>query len=331
MRAAVVNISRAHYNLGAAKLADWLRARGDSVDEYAGDAGLLLEGYDLVALSVIFTWHGPRAAEIAFRLKGKCEVWAGGPGLFGLRNWWREQTGLEPTIGLDARFDKQRGSYQATFASRGCPVNCSFCIVPRIEGLEFSYDREFQPAPYLLDNNLSALPVEYQEHIVRRYLEAGVRLVDANSGFEPRTFDEGTFARWRDLLRGAPWRLALDELGELEDVRRALHILRDVRPRMKQIYVLAGNEPFAACVERAQKVIEWGGEPWVQPVVPLNWLGGRLPAKFDWTEQRLRDFARYFNRRMYRQGVELSDYRPRAGELRPFASPSSFAGAIEVV
>lgn len=144
------------------------------------------------------------------------------------------------------------------FASRGCPVNCSFCVVPRLEGTAFTLDWEFQPAPILCDNNLSALPVAFQEHIIRRYQEAGAPLQDANSGFEPRTFDEETYQRWRPVLRG-PWRFAFDELGEADDVRRMMGILAGERPRRKRVYVLIGNEPIAACYERVRRVLACGG------------------------------------------------------------------------
>jgi len=87
------------------------------------------------------------------------------------------------------------------------------CIVPRLEGLAFTLDRDFQPAPILCDNNLSALPADFQEHILRRYAETGTRLLDANSAFEPRTFDEGVYPRGKRTLRG-PWRFAFDEMRE---------------------------------------------------------------------------------------------------------------------
>ncbi len=102
---------------------------------------------DLMCLSVIFSWHAPIAREIALRMKTRSEIWSGGPGLFALANWWKQETGLKIVRGLDPRFDKQRGHYEMTFASRGCPVNCSFCIVPRIEGTTFTFDPEFIPAP----------------------------------------------------------------------------------------------------------------------------------------------------------------------------------------
>jgi hypothetical protein len=214
-RALVVNCSAPSYNLGAAKLARWLHAEGWAVTQVGGDPGLFSYGYDLVALSVIFSWHAPLARDIAVRVAGQSEVWCGGPGVFasGIRTWWQQQTGLTVHRGLDTRFERQPGIYRMVFASRGCPVGCSFCIVPTLEGLTQQLDWDFAPAPVLADNNLSALPVAFQEHVIARYRVTGTPLLDANSGFEPRTFDARTYARWRPILRG-PWRFAFDDQGE---------------------------------------------------------------------------------------------------------------------
>jgi pyruvate-formate lyase-activating enzyme len=318
--ALVVNCSAPRYNLGAAKLADWLKAEGYEVETAKGDPGMFAFGYDLVCLSVIFSWHAPLAAEIALRVKGTSEVWAGGPGLFKVGQWFKGQTGITPAHALDKRFDKQRGQYRATFASRGCPVGCSFCIVPGLEGRKFTLDWDFVPAPLLYDNNLSALPAEFQGHIIRRYAETGTPLSDANSGFEPRTFGEETFNRWRGVLRGA-WRFALDDCGELAEVESMMRILRGVPASRKRVYVLIGNEPIEQCHERALKVIEWGGEPFCQPVLPLDWMKDprkdELPADFDWTSGLLKDFCRYYNRWLWRS-MSLEEYKPRIGEPPPF-------------
>jgi hypothetical protein len=250
-------------------------------------------------------------------MKDKAEIWCGGPGMFALANWWKKETGLECVKGLDERFERQRGSYRMTFASRGCPVNCYFCIVPRIEGTAFTLDYDFRPAPVLCDNNLSALPADFQDHIIQRYQADGVRLVDANSGFEPRTFTEETYHRWNPILRG-PWRFALDEMREINDVERMMKILAEVSPKKKQVYVLIGNEPIESCYERAIKVIEWGGEPYCQPIMPLNALDRKhLKVNHDWTAQKLGDFTRYFNRHLWRY-VSLSEYNNRKG-MPPFS------------
>jgi hypothetical protein len=322
-RALVVNCSAPHYNLGARKLADWLTSEGWAVAYQDGDPGLFGGEPELVALSVIFSWHAPLALAIALRYRDRAEVWSGGPGMTALAHWWREQTGgLEAHVGLDPRFDRQRAigaPYRMTFASRGCPVGCWFCIVPKIEGRTFTLDWDFVPAPILCDNNLSALPVDFQEHILRRYRETGTKLGDANSGFEPRAFDVGTYGRWRAAYRGV-WRFAFDELREREDVRRMMELLADEPPRRKQVYVLVGNEPIEVCYSRAMQVIAWGGEPYCQYVLPLNWLGdpAALRPRDDWTYPLGRDFCRYFNRRLWRS-LTIEEYRPRVHEAPPFA------------
>lgn len=316
MKAIVINCSAQHYNLGAHKLSDWLRTEGWDVTLNNGDPGLFAIGYDLVCLSVIFSWHAPIARDIALRVKGESEVWCGGPGMTALSKWWKRETGLDVTIGLDQRFEHQGGSYRMTFASRGCPVNCYFCIVPKLEGRTFTLNYEFQPAPILCDNNLSALPAAFQDHIINRYKQSGVKLRDANSGFEPRSFDDDCFLRWRSII--PIWRFAFDETSEMSEVKQMMRVLRDVRPRAKQVYVLVGNEPFEACYERAQKVIEWGGEPFCQSLTALNALTKTPMVRHDWTLTKLKEFCRFYNRRLWRT-IKLSEYRNRQHEPPPFA------------
>lgn len=317
-RAAVVNVSHPHYNLGASKLGNWLSSEGYAVDSFGGDPGLFADGFDLVCLSVIFTWHAPIAREIAWRVAGKSEVWAGGPGLFRLKDWWNRETGLDAHIGLDQRFERQRGSYRMTFAARGCPVGCYFCTVPTLEGKAFTYDWDFVPAPILCDNNLSATIVAWQEHVLRRYRETETRLLDANSGFEPMAFDGGTYERWRYQLRG-PWRFAFDIMPEWRQVQRMASILKAEPPKKKQVYVLIGNEPIDTCYERARKVIEWGCEPYCQPEMALDALYKVPLVRHDWTTEKLRDFARYFNRHLWRS-LPIEEYMPRKFESNPFAT-----------
>jgi hypothetical protein len=92
MKALVVNCSAPHYNLGAAKLRDWLIDRGYEVTEHAGDPGLYSFGFDLVCVSVIFSWHAPIALDVALRVKSNSDVWCGGPGMWALFQWWERET-----------------------------------------------------------------------------------------------------------------------------------------------------------------------------------------------------------------------------------------------
>jgi hypothetical protein len=95
-------------------------------------------------------------------------------------------------------------------------------------------------------------------------------------------------------------------------------ILKNESPKRKQVYVLIGNEPFEACRERAQKVIEWGGEPYCQPLMPLNALSRtHVKELHGWHAQALRDFARFYNRHLWRS-MTLQEYKPRINEPKPF-------------
>lgn len=311
----VINCSVGHYNLGAHKLAEWRRAQGASVEYSEGDPGLFAGEPSKVWLSVIFSWHAPIAADIARRFSGRANIEAGGPGLFALTKWWTQETGLTCTGGLDKRFERQPGAFRMTFASRGCPVGCYFCIVPKLEGKTFTLDYSFNPAPILCDNNLSALPPDFQEFILTRYRATGTPLADCNSGFEPATFDASTYERWKPQLKG-PWRFAFDTTDEAPQVEQMMQILSAESARKKQVYVLLGNEPMAQCLERARKVIEWGGEPYCQPMMPLNALRrSDRTIRYDWTDQKLSDVARYFNRHLWRS-FPISEYKPRKHEPR---------------
>lgn len=250
---------------------------------------------DTACLSIVFSWMLPAAYQRAVWYKAQgYKVRVGGPAV------WAVPKYLEGVAEMGGEVDALiHHNPQATIASRGCPVGCYFCLVPPMEGKTFTLIPDFTPRPILCDNNLSALPVEYQEHIIRRYQEAGIPLLDANSGFEPHTFDADTYHRWKVINRG-PWRFALDETRELEDVRRMMLILKDEPANTKRVYVLIGNEPVASCHERILKVIEWGGEPHCQPIMALNTLVKRPQVRHDWTEQKLRDMARWANRWIWR-------------------------------
>lgn len=353
-KALVVNCSAPHYNLGAAKIADWLRGQGYIVEttgvEFDFEAKTFLPDwlrsrglgrvtkpvdkkkihcdYDLVCLSLIFPWDAPLARKIARLVKANSEVWCGGPGIWALERDWKKWTGLDCQVGVDERFEHQQGNYLHTFASRGCPTGCWWCGVPTFEGKEFTLEFEFQLAPVLCDNNLSRLPPLYQKYIIARYQKANYPLFDANSGFEPAYFDEDTYQRWKPLIhsrtqidgRKGPWRFAFDHIGERDDVVRMLRILKEEASAQKRVYVLCGNETLESCYERTQIVIAEGGEPHCQYVQPLNYLRDKkLWEKNGWTNQQAIDFCRYFNLKvkLWRK-TPIWEYRPRKDRVAPF-------------
>jgi hypothetical protein len=303
--AAVVTVGTRHESFGGLKLARWLRRQGWEVEERT-EILPMIDRHDLYCFSAVFSWRLPRLVELALIAKHNCggEVWIGGPAVTfhpGNARYVRERTGIEPHVGLDDRFEREPGTYPMAYFSRGCPAYtpaCGVCPVPRIEGTRFQFYPDATPAPLLLDNNLSALPPEYQDHIIGRYRREWTsrKKVDANSGFEPHTFTEETLLRWRDFPL-ACWRFGYDDLTERDQAIEMMKLLKrhGITGERVRVYCLIGNEPKADCHRRLREIIEHGCHPWPQRLRPLDWLGGPLPCRHDWDEPTLIAFQRFYS------------------------------------
>jgi hypothetical protein len=251
---------------------------------------------DTAYLSVAFSWRLDDAYQRAIFLRAEgYRVRAGGPGTFTRKHYLADVA----EIGGDYPDAVAHHNPVATMASRGCPVGCWFCIVPKMEGREFTLIPDFPVRPVLCDNNLSALPAEYQDHIIGRYQAEGVSLLDANSGFEPRTFDEDVYRRWAPINKG-PWRFAYDDQADGPHVERVMKMLAHLPAKFKRVYVLIGNEPFGECMDRINRVIAWGGEPYAQPFIKLNALTKLPHIRHDWSRRLLMDVTRWVNRFLWR-------------------------------
>lgn len=300
MKAAVVTVGAKNESLGALKLANWLTRQGWEVERMTSIDPMFCD-FDLFAFSVVFSWRLPELVRLVrIATMKNAEVWIGGPAVtFHRENFvyvW-SQTGVKPTPGIDQRFEREPGNYPMVYFSRGCPSygpGCGPCPVPKIEGNEFSFYPDAEPAPLLLDNNLSALPPDYQEYIIARY-EGWRGKVDANSGFEPHTFDDGTLQRWQKFPLVC-WRFGYDDLTERD---QSLDMMRRLKAagygsRKVRVYTLIGNEPIEDCHRRMREVIDHGCEPVPQRLRPLNWRGGPLPTRYDWDEPTLIAYQRFY-------------------------------------
>lgn len=300
-RALVVTVGSRHESLGALKLAKYLLRNGFSVEE-TNAVSMFDTGYDLVAFSIVFSWKIPTLIEMVNEAKRTAkEIWIGGPAVtFSGKNFEHifNKTGIVPKTGIDERFEREKGKFPMVYFSRGCPAYtpaCGLCPVPRIEGNAFRFYPESEPAALLLDNNLSALPVDYQEYIINRYKDFP-SLVDANSGFEPHTFTEETLSRWKRFPLRC-WRFGYDDISEREQSLEMMRVLlkHGYSGEKVRVYTLIGNEPKKVCHQRMKEVIANGCHPWPQRVRPLDWLGGALPVQHDWDEPTLIAFQRFYS------------------------------------
>lgn len=294
--------------------------------KWSGGLAEWMDG-DTAYLSVAFTWRLDDAYQRAIFLRAEgYKVRAGGPGTFTRKHYLADVA----EIGGEIQDAIAHHNPMATTASRGCPVGCWFCIVPKMEGKEFTLLPDFPVRPVLSDNNLSALPADFQDHIIRRYQDEDVPLLDANSGFEPRTFTPDVYERWKVINEG-PWRFAYDDQGDGPHVERVMKMLQEVPHKRKRVYVLIGNEPFAECMERILKVIEWGGDPHVQYFIKLNALEKKPHVRHDWSAQKLKDVARWCNGWVWKK-VSFEDYS-RSTKTRQVPDPNQrslvFPGSAE--
>jgi hypothetical protein len=278
-----------------------------------------------VYLSVAFSWFADHAARraLSYRMLG-WKVKVGGPGLFILKR--KEHTSRHEIFDLAEYGTSNPDALlhhnpDATIASRGCPGMgtpenpdpCVFCIVPPMEGTSFTLLPDFVPRPILCDNNLSALPADYQDYIIRRYQEAGVKLKDANSGFEPVTFTQEVYERWRPILAagGSPWRFGYDTTAEAPQAHRVMKMLESEPGYRKRPYVLIGNEPYEACMKRIHDTLDAGCDPHVQPEIKLHSKEKKYWVKHDWTYRKLIDVARWVNSHSAKNGMPFKDYDAR--------------------
>ncbi len=132
-------------------------------------------------------------------------------------------------------------------------------MVPKTEGTKTILLPEFEPRPVLCDNNVSALPIEYKNSLLRNTKSWSANC-DINSGFEPHSFNDEIYDLWKGFYRGA-WRFGFDTIGEEKPCQKAARVLINEPGPKKRVYVLIGNEPFDQCEYRVKRVIEWGCEP----------------------------------------------------------------------
>jgi len=134
VRIAIINSSFPTYNLACHKQLYYYRGQGDEVF-FSPRADMWSLQCDRALLSAIFTWSLPTLCRDANLLKeAGVKVEIGGPAATAMPQYIVEQTGIDPKYGLDDRFEHIKGKFFATFTSRGCPRNCAFCLVPKLEG-----------------------------------------------------------------------------------------------------------------------------------------------------------------------------------------------------
>ena len=280
-------------NLALMKLSAWHKLLGDNVSWYSG-----IEHYDRVYLSKVFSFTQDEG-----RIIQADEVVRGGTG-YKLYNQQltNEIEHICPDYGLYPMFDSAYG-----FLTRGCVNKCSFCIVPRKEGLirknadilEFLDGRK---KAILMDNNVVASDWGLAQ--IDKIISLRIK-VDFNQGIDCRII-----ARNKEiaaLLARVPWiryiRMAYDNSAITSEVETAISYLKEAGlPSYKMFfYMLVKDGQIEDAEKRALQLDYLGCMPFAMPYRDLD--SNKPPSE----EQRR--FARWVNKRSVFKSCTYQEYK----------------------
>ncbi len=261
---------------------------------------------DTLYISVVFSWDIPEAARIAEASKKK--VIMGGPAV--VNNVDALPVGIHvPTRDSLSHTDFPVLAFHnplATFTTRGCPNNCPFCAVPKIEG-DLKELTDWETRPLISDNNLLAASEKHFDRVIDRL--KSLPFVDFNQGLDASLFTSHHAERIAEL-KAVKVRFSLDTMADQGDVFNA--VLRTRAEGMTDIgvYVLIGYDDTPA---KAREKLEWVRSLKIRPT-PMRYQPLKCRTKNDyvapgWTEKELQDMVRYYSRLRWLEHIPYEDYR----------------------
>ena len=248
-------------------------------------------------LSVVFTWQMKVAEALAKAHAGP--VIAGGPAIELMGCDWA-------AAGDSSAFDVlAMHNPCATFTTRGCPNQCKFCIVPKIEGDFIELD-SWKPGPVICDNNFLAAS---NNHIKRAVdLLRLFPYVDFNQGLDARLL-----TRWHleqfSRLQGVNIRFAFDHSSQETKLAAAIELVKKAGFKDIGVYVLIGyNDTPDDALYRLELVRLWGARTSPMRFQPLDAISKNSFVAPGWNEIELRRIMRYYSRLIWLGHIPYSEY-----------------------
>ena len=199
----------------------------------------------------------------------------------------------------------------AVFTSRGCIRNCSFCLVPKLEGALYELD-EWDVKPIICDNNLLATSQAHFDKVIDRLVESGLKGIDFNQGLDARILTDHHAMQLARLPKDTFTRLAFDNIASERLYLKAFDKLTKagVRPSQIRTYVLIGYKDTPEDAEyRLEKVRSLGALPSPMRYQPIDAEKRNCYVDDNWTEDLLKKYTRYYSRLNYFGGFTFDEYK----------------------
>lgn len=214
---------------------------------WIGEPGLFMPAHNEVHISCTFTWD-----------MDYCEY---------LLGQWQAYTDKPVKLGGVAYGspvgEHITGMYTKTgivHTSRGCNNNCSFCIVPKLEGKLREYP--IKSGNVIQDNNFLQCSKEHQKTVFEMLkTQKGVCF---KGGLESQLINDWFACKAKEVRAKELW-LACDSDGALKPLEKAAQILRAAGFNQNNLYcyVLIGDD-IVKNEARLRKVFEIGCLPFAQ-------------------------------------------------------------------
>ena len=271
---------------------------------------------DTAYVSCVFSWQLDKAYMRALFLQSSgFYVKVGGPAIINNPSMFTafDLTGLPDAL--------ERHNPDATFTSRGCIRNCSFCAVPKIEGKLVELD-DWKVNPIICDNNLLACSDSHFDKVIDRLLENNISGIDFNQGLDARLLSIHHAIRFEELPKDTIIRLAWDDTKTEYKYRKAFELLikHGIKTQQIRVYVLIGyNDTPDDARYRLDTVRGMGALPNPMRYQPLHAKRKNEYISPNWTYKELADYMRYYARLNMLGFMPFDEYRgsQKATDITP--------------
>lgn len=300
MNIGLIDVDKTRFmNLALGKIAAYHRSLGDSVEW----ADPMFGSYDRVYASKVFVFTPD------FTDYYDCEVVKGGTG-YDIHSVLPDEIDrLQPDYSIYPNIDKKTAY---GFLTRGCPNKCSFCVVPRKEGMIRPYmDIEEitqggrRNKVHLMDNN--SLACDYGIEQLKKIVDKGYR-VDYNQAIDSRLITPEVAQLLAKVHWLEPIKFGCDSPKQIETCERAMALIDSYceTPRSYMLFTIVMGD-INECYDRISHFRQY----------PRVRVHAQPMREFDNPRQIIpqwqRDMARWADRKELYTTCDFKDFSPRKG------------------